>query len=165
MLLSKRFTLISGLALLLAVPGFTKDKGFNGKWVIDKNASTASFEIPDNLIQQIKEKGSEEVIQTTWREPGNGIAPLPLLGIMVTTMTFKLNGEDAINEIGPFKQASKTTLSANQQITEYTALVNGENVTGKWVRSLSPDGKQMTLELTQESGGKNSQGKLVFNRK
>src|SRR6476619_334532 len=165
MRLSKRFVLFSSLAVLLALPVAAKDSGFNGKWVIDKSASTASFEIADNLTQQSKEKGSDLTILSTWREPANGIAPLPMLGIMTTNLTLKLNGEDAINEIGPFKQASKTTRNGNQLVTEYTALVNGENVTGKWVRTLSEDGKQMTMELTQQSGSKNNQGKLVFNRK
>jgi hypothetical protein len=165
MRLCKRFTFISGLFVVLALPVLAKDRGFSGKWVIDKSASTASFEIPDNLTQQIKEKGSDVSILTTWREPGNGIAPLPLLGIMTTNLNLKVNGEDVINEIGPFKQASKTTQNGDQLVTEYTALVNGENVTGKWVRSLSSDGKQMTIDLTQQSGSKNSQGKLVFNRK
>ncbi len=162
---SKRFVLISGLATLFALPVLPKDNGFNGKWMIDKSASTASFDIPDNLMQQIKEKGSDISILSTWREPGNGIAPLPLLGVMTTNLNLKLSNEDAINEIGPFKQASRTTRNGNQLITEYTALVNGENVTGKWVRTLSADGKQMTLEITQQSGSKNNQGKLVFNRK
>ncbi len=152
-------------AALMALPALPKNDGFNGKWMIDKSASTADFEIPDNLMQQIKTKGSDMSIQNTWKEPKNGIAPLPLLGIMTTNFTLNLDGKDQINEIGPFKQASKTTRSGNTLVTDYTALVNDENVTGHWVRSLSEDGKQMTLELTQTSGAKNSKGKLVFRKK
>lgn len=163
--MSKRFLLIPAVAVLFALPALPKDDGFTGKWILDKPASTASFDIPDNLMQQIKKKGSELTIQTTWREPANGITPMPLLGIMVTDLRLSVDGQDVTNEIGPFKQASRTTMRANTMVTDYTALVNGEQVTGQWTRTLSDDGKDMTLAIDQKSGSKSNQGKLVFHRK
>jgi hypothetical protein len=153
------------LSALIALPVLAKDDGFNGKWVIDKNASTANFEIPGQLTQQIKTKGSDLMILTTWREPTNGIAPLGLLGVMTTNLKLNLNGQDATNNIGPFKQVSKTSHSANQMVTDYTAVVNDDQVTGHWTRTLSGDGRQMTLEIDQKSGSQNNQAKLVFHRK
>jgi hypothetical protein len=150
---------------MAAAPVLPKDSGFNGRWLIDKKASTATFEIPDNLMQQIKTKGSDLMIQTTWREPQGGMAPLPLLGVMTTDLKLNLNGQDESNDIGPFKHVSKTTQNGNQMMTDYTAVVNGDTVTGHWTRTLSDDGKQMTLEINQKSGSQTNQGKLVFNRK
>ena len=147
------------------MPAVPKDEGFAGKWVIDKGASTASFEIPDQLTQQIRNKGSELTILTTWREPQDGLAPLGLLGIMTTNLKLSLDGQDATNDIGPFKQVSKTTQNGNQLVTDYTAVVNGEQVTGRWTRTLAADGKQMTLDIDQKSGSKSNQAKLVFLRR
>jgi hypothetical protein len=160
-----RLFLLFALTALFALPVLPKDDGVSGKWVIDKNASTASFEIPDQLMQQIKKKGSDLAILTTWREPNNGMAPLGLLGIMTTNLKLNLNGQDETNEIGPFKQVSKTTQTGNQLITDYTAVVNGEQVTGHWVRTLSEDGRDMTLEIAQKSRSQNNQAKLVFHKK
>jgi hypothetical protein len=165
MCVSKHLLLISALALVAAAPAFPKDSGFNGKWVLDKSASTASFDIPDNLMQQIKTKGSELDILTTWREPANGIAPMGLLGVMTTNLKLNVNGEEERNQFGPFNQVSKTTVNGNQILTDYTAMANGQQVTGHWTRSLSGDGRQMTLEITQNSGAQNNQAKLVFHRK
>src|ERR1035441_5732385 len=153
------------LSALIALPVLAKDDGFNGKWVIDKNASTANFEIPGQLTQQIKTKGSDLMILTTWREPMSGIAPLGLLGVMTTNLKLNLNGRDATNNIGPFKQVSKTSHNANQMVTDYTAVINNDQVTGHWTRTLSGDGRQMTLEIDQKSGSQNNQAKLVFHRK
>jgi hypothetical protein len=164
----KRFVLIFALAALFVSPVLPKNDGFSGKWIIDKTASTASFDIPDQLTQEIKTKASNLVIMTTWREPQNGMAPLGLLGIMTTNLRLNLSGQDETNEIGPFKQVSKTTQSGNQLITDYNAAnasTNGEQVSGRWTRTLSGDGRQMTLEITQTSGSQSNQAKLVFNRK
>jgi hypothetical protein len=147
------------------LPALPKDEGFAGKWVIDKGASTATFEIPDQLTEQIRTKGSDLTILATWREPHDGLAPLGLLGIMTTNLKLNLDGQDVTNDIGPFKQVSKTTQNGNQLITDYTAVVNGEQVTGRWTRTLAEDGKQMTLDIDQKSGSKSNQAKLVFHRK
>ena len=163
--MSKRFLLILVVTVIFALPALPKNDGFNGKWMLDKNASTASFDIPDNLMQQIKAKGSTLDILTTWREPANGIAPLGLLGVMTTNLKLNLKGQEDRNQIGPFNPVFKSTQNGNQIVTDYTAFSNGQQVTGHWTRSLSGDAKQMTLEITQNTGAQNNQAKLVFQRK
>ena len=161
-----RLLLFAGFAALLAVPAVSKDTGLEGKWVIDKNASTANFEIPDNLTQQIKIKGTDVSVQTSWREPKNGIAPLPLLGIMINDLKMTADGQEQRHQVGPFVQLTKTTLEGNQLVTEYTAASEeGKSVEGRWTRTLSPDGKQLILEITQNGSGQNAQGRLTFKRK
>lgn len=160
-----KFVLVLVSSVLLALPAAAKNDGFNGKWVIDKGSSSANFEIPDNLTQQIKTKGSDLVILTTWREPANGIAPLGMLGVMTTNLKLSLDGQEQTDNIGPFKQVSKTSQNANEIVTDYNAVVNGEQVTGHWTRTLSDDGREMTLQIDQKSGSQNNQAKLVFHRK
>lgn len=158
--------LLAGVAALFAVSVPAKDNGFEGRWVIDKSASTANFEIPDDLTQRIKVKGSDVSFQTTWREPKNGIAPLPLLGIMISDLKLAADGAEQRNQVGPFVQLTKTTIDGSQMVTEYTAASEeGKSVAGKWTRSLSQDGKEMILEITQNGSGQNAEGRLTFKRK
>lgn len=143
-----------------------KDDGFGGKWVIDKNASTATATIPDNLTQQIRKKGSELQIESYWREPKGGLAPLALLGIMTTKLSLGLDGKETTNYIGPFKHFSTTTQNGNTLVTGWQAVVNDQNVKGQWTRTLSEDGKMMTLDIQESTDdGKNNSGKLIFKKK
>ncbi len=153
------------LTALVALPAFPKDEGFNGKWVVDKNASTASFDIPDNLTQKIQEKDNKLAIESTWREPKNGITPMPLFGVMVSKLKLSLDGQETRNDVGPFQQLTKSTKDGNSVVTSYTAVMNGDTISGKWKRTLSDDGKRMTLEIDQKSPSRTDQGKLVFKRK
>jgi hypothetical protein len=153
-------------AIAVTVPCGARDSGFEGTWVIDKNASMASFNIPEKLTQKIKQNGEELTIQTTWREPKDGMAPLPLLGVMVTELKLKVDGQEERKQVGPFEQVSTTTQNGTEMVTEYTAASEeGKSVSGKWTRSVSPDGKHMTLEITQTGSGQNANGKLTFRRK
>jgi hypothetical protein len=161
----KRFLITAAIALFLAGPGLTNETGFDGTWVIDKDASKATFEIPASLTQKIRQDNDEMVIVTTWREPRDGVSPLPLLGVMVSELRLKTDGHEQRGQVGPFAQASKTTVNGGVAETEYTAAVHGQTVNGHWKRTLSPDGRQMQLEITQSGSGQSAQGTLVFKRK
>jgi hypothetical protein len=162
----KRYMSIALAALASILPVLAKDAAFEGRWIIDKQASSANFDIPDNFTEQIKMKGNDVSVQSTWREPKNGVAPLPLLGLMVTDSKLKADGKEQRNQVGPFVQITKTNINGNEIVTEYNAgSQEGKTVSGKWVRTLSDDGRQMTLVITQTGNGPNSEGKLVFHRK
>jgi hypothetical protein len=50
--------------------------------------------------------------------------------------------------------------------TDWHAVVNGDPVEGKWVRTVSDDGKQTTLQITETSTkGQTGNATLVFKRK
>jgi len=50
--------------------------------------------------------------------------------------------------------------------TDWHAQINGDEVQGKWVRTLSDDGKQTTLQITESSTkGQNGNATLVLKRK
>lgn len=142
-----------------------KDKGFSGKWQLDKNASHASEPL-DDLRQDIKQGDSDVIIQSRFPEPANGIAPLLYLGVMTTALRLTTGGQEITNQIGPFLHVSKTTLDGNKMTTEWHAEINGDPVEGKWVRTLSDDGKQLTFEITESSTkGQKGEATLVLKRK
>jgi hypothetical protein len=155
------------LACVLCVAGWAKTSGFDGKWELQKDQSTATASIPDGLQEQIKQRGSEMVIQSRWHEPPNGITPLLLLGVMVSEVKLNTDGSQTTSQIGPFAAATTTKQDGDNTLkTEWQATVNGQSVTGHWVRTLSSDGKNMTLDIQQQSGdGKTGTAKLVFKRK
>lgn len=156
-------TRICLIAVLAAGLVLAKD-AFEGKWVIDKGASTATCDLPESLWQKIKKKGDGYNVETSWREPRNGVAPLVLLGILVTELKL---GADVSNLIGPFLQQSKTTVNGNQMVTEWNAVVNKQPVKGQWTRTLADDGKSMTLDIQESTpeDGKSGAAHLVFKRK
>lgn len=155
----------SGLLLgaMLTVSVWAKDDGFTGKWILDKEASTATADIPDNLRQEIKKKGDGYQVETSWREMKTGMAPLALLGIMTTLLKL---GPDVTNQVGPFMQKSQTTIDGNRMVTNWTAVVNGQGVKGQWTRTLGDDGKSLTMDIQESTDdGKSNTGKLVFKKK
>lgn len=167
----KRWNRVCGLVLLGGVLAVClaakdpKDQGFAGKWVMDKKNSHGS-EMLGDLRQDIKQNGSELTIQSRFPEPASGVAPLLYLGIMATAVSLKTDGQETINEIGPFKHISKTTLDGNKLTTEWNSTINGDAVQGKWVRTLASDGKHMTLEITESSThGQKGDATLAFTRK
>jgi len=140
------------------------NRAFDGKWVLDKHANnTGTDPVPGDLQQRIKSNGNNVVIESVFKEPANGIAPLLYLGIMVTDMKLNTDGSQAVNQVGPFMQTSKTTIDGNKMDTEWVAKhTSGEVVNGHWTRTLSDDGKHMTLEI-KESSSKGQSGNATLN--
>jgi len=139
--------------VLAAAATVGSSNGFDGKWVLDKKAAnTATVPPPDDLRQNIKASGGNISIDTTFKEPNNAITPLLYLGIMVTNIKLNADGSETVNQVGPFMQTSKTTVDGNKMDTEWIAKhTSGEVVNGHWTRTVSDDGKHMTLEIKESS--------------
>ena len=138
--------------------------GFEGKWVLD-GGSTGDEPVPVNLVQNIKQHGSNFDIQSTFAEPQDGVVPLLYVGIMTTNLTLSTDGSEQQNQIGPFQQASKTTADGATMTTEWRAVIKGDDVTGKWIRTLDGDGRHMTMAVQESSKGEDHQATLKFRRK
>ena len=142
-----------------------KDEGFSGKWALDKR-SPRPGDAPNNLDTRIKQDGSGLTVESTFKEPENGVVPLVYLGLMTTKVRLNTNGQEQENIIGPFTMTSKTTMNGNQMLTEWAANVKGDQVQGHWTHTLSDDGKRMTLEIQESSTqGQHSEVTLYFARK
>lgn len=159
--------LLTGMLALLLPALVAKDQtGFEGKWKLDSKKSQSIGQAPDGLTEEIKMDGTQVVIRSKYMEPKNAIYPISMLGLMTNEIKLNADGSDVTNSIGPFSHTSKTTLEGNKMTTEWAAQVEQGKVTGKWVRTLSADGKQMTVEVhTEEPGGKVTDSNLLFVRK
>jgi hypothetical protein len=157
---------------LLAAAGSTS-RSFEGKWVLDKKSSGAAG-APQDLTQQIKMDGSQMIIRSKFAQPKNGIYPLLWVGIMTEELALTTDGSEASKSIGPFQMRAKTNQDGNALVTRFTANMEngsapgqkGGSVEGEWLRSLSDDGKQMTLQIKNKaSDGRVLNTTLTFNRK
>ena len=162
-----RLAIFVGMALLTVsrVPLGAESSAFNGRWVLDKNQSQGS-DLPLGLEQRVKQSGPEITIESKFNEPPTGVVPLVYLGIMTTTLKLDANGQEVQNQIGPFQQASKTTVNGNQMETEWRAMVKGDEVTGHWVRTIADDGKSMEMAIQEKSTqGQHGEATLRFVKK
>ncbi len=150
----KRIFLFTAVTLALASAASNgPGRSFDGKWVLDKKANnTATVTPPEGLQQRIKLSGNDIMIDSVFKEPPNAIAPLLYLGIMTSSLRLAADGSETVNQIGPFMQTSKTTIDGNKMDTEWVAKhTSGDVVNGHWTRTIAPDGKHMTLNVTESS--------------
>jgi hypothetical protein len=161
-----RFLCLS-LLLCATLAARSSDSPFEGKWVLDKKQSADLDGAPDIREMEIKSDGNGYVVKSKYLEPKNGIYPLLWLGVM--SYEFKLNGDgsETVNLLGPFKHQSKTTIDGPKMTTDFQAANEaGEAVSGKWIRTVSGDGKTLTWEIhTKASDGRTLDKTLTFRRK
>ena len=139
---------------------------FEGKWKLDKN-KTQAVGAPQDLECEIKADGANGlVIKSKYREPKNAMYPLMWVGIMTYELELTTDGTEKVTQVGPFAHNSKTRVEGNKMITEFVASNDTGKVDGQWIRTLSDDGKEMTLQvLTNASDGRKLDQTLVFKRK
>jgi hypothetical protein len=152
-------------ALAIAPLLFAGPTGFEGKWVLDKNKTHATG-APEDLQIEMKQNGPVLMIKSKYREPKSAVYPLLWVGIMTYELDLTTDGTEKVNQIGPFAHNSKTRIEGNKMITDFVASDGPGKVDGQWIRTLSPDGKEMTLQvLTSASDGRKLDQTLVFRRK
>lgn len=152
-------------ATFLGAAGDTSNP-FLGKWEIDKKKTKATG-APEQLQMEIRKSGDNGLlIKSKYQEPRNAIYPLLWIGIMTYELPLSADGSEKQNQIGPFMHVSKTVLEGTTMTTDWTAKADNTDVQGKWIRTLSPDGKEMNLEIVAKaSDGRNMDQILVFRRK
>jgi hypothetical protein len=153
------------LALTVMPLLFASETGFEGKWVLDKHKTHATG-APEDLQIEMKQNGPILTIKSKYREPKSAVYPLLWVGIMTYELDLTTDGTEKVNQIGPFAHNSKTRIEGNKMTTEFVASNGPGKVDGQWIRTLSPDGQEMTLQvLTTASDGRKLDQTLVFKRK
>ena len=159
------FALMGVLSIGAALPA-SSPNSFEGRWAMDKKGSPSGNTAPGNLVQQIKVDGNNVTILSKYDQPKNGIYPLFWVGIMVEKLDLVTNGSDVTNHIGPFLHVSKTTQEGPKMVTDWTANIDPGKVDGQWIRTLSADGREMTLEIHgKASDGRTMDSTVIFHRK
>lgn len=131
--------------------------GLEGKWVMDSKRIPSGTFAPAHLIQEIKMNGGQVIVESRYEEPKNGIYPIFWVGLMTQKLQLSTDGSEVMNQVGPYAHKSKTTLEGNKMVTEWVAVNDPGQVQGQWIRTLSGDGKEMTMNLK----GKASDGRVI----
>ncbi|MGH9632737.1 MAG: hypothetical protein ACRD7E_30910 [Bryobacteraceae bacterium] len=153
-------------AILFPAPAAGQAERFEGNWEMDRKRSPDAAGAPDNLKQEIQVNGDQVVIRSDFKQPEDGVYPLLWVGIMVTQdLKLSNNGQQVENQIGPFAHVSRTKIDGKSMVTEWTAAHEGGSVNGKWTRTLSAGGKELTLDIyAKSSDGRVLNKKLLFKR-
>ncbi|MBC8167086.1 MAG: hypothetical protein H7Y20_14605 [Bryobacteraceae bacterium] len=139
---------------------------FIGKWEIDTKKTQAAG-VPGDLKTEIRKSGDHAiVVKSRYQEPKTSVYPLLWVGVMAYELPLNTDGTERQNQIGTFMHVSKTTFDGNAMTTDWRATIEKGNVEGKWIRTLSPDGKEMTLQIVAKaSDGRQMDQKLIFKRR
>ena len=166
-MLSRRYFLPLFFAIAgLAIGADGPLGAFEGKWKLDKKKTQVKGG-PEDLEMEIKADGSSGlVIKSKYREPKSNIYPLMWVGIMTHELPLSSDGSEKTNQIGPFAHVSKTTVDGKKMTTDWRAAMETGHVEGQWIRTVSDDGKEMTLQvISKASDGRNMDQTLVFARR
>ena len=167
MRLAKSLILLFTIAFGILTVASAKDNpdSYSGKWVLDKQAARPG-DAPNNLETKMKQDNSGITMESSFKEPDNGVVPLLYLGVMTNKLHLATDGQEQQTQIGPFMAVFKTTMDGNKLSTDWKAQINGDPVEGHWVHTLSDDGKHMTLEIKESSThGQHAEATLNFVRK
>jgi hypothetical protein len=139
---------------------------FVGKWELDKKKTNAVGAPKDLKMEIEKDGGNGIVIKSQYLEPENAVYPLMWVGIMTTQLPLSIDGSEKKNQIGPFAHVSRTQVEGNRMTTDWKAVNEGQGgVEGQWIRTVSPDGKEMELTIiSKASDGRNMNQTLYFKR-
>ena len=170
-----------GTAKALSTPEPQTD--FSGRWELDKSQSDLPSPFPDNLVEIIDQHSSE--FGWRWKfkmasssndwNPNKPIA-VSLFALMVPDFSTTTDNKVTVQQFGPGQVRSKTHWEGNNLVTDWTLERNSEfqgkqhltiAVTGRWVRSLSPDGNTQTIQIAARDPVRNLDGvaKAVFVRR
>jgi hypothetical protein len=88
------------------------------------------------------------------------------VGIMTYELPLSIDGSEKTNQVGPYTHVSKSSVDGNRLITDWKATMENGAVEGQWIRTVSPDGKEMTLQIiSKASDGRNMDQTLVMRRR
>ena len=86
----------------------------------------------------------------------------------VRTTTYKLDGTESVNTTGRGESKSKVRFEGGSLIIETTSTFNGQNgpvtTSSKEVRTLSADGKVMTITTTRQTPNGETTTKQVYDK-
>jgi hypothetical protein len=100
---------------------------YSGKWILDKH-SPRPGDAPNDLETRIKQDNSGITIESSFKEPDNGVVPLLYLGVMSNKLHLNTDGQEQQAQIGPFMAVFKSTLDGNKITTDWKAEIKGDAV-------------------------------------
>ena len=137
---------------------------FSGEWRVVSATGTTT---PEEFTMQVTQSSTSLHVTAHWAEPANGQYGLTLLGLTTPDVILSTDGREDLNQVGPFVLHARTLWSGARLITNWnTSESLGASFQGQWVRFLSADGHEMTIEIhANSSKGQHSDAVLKFQRR
>jgi hypothetical protein len=136
----------------------------SGTWELVSAVGTTP---PDRFVMQVNQSSTTLRVNSYWNEPEKGEYGLTLIGLLAPELTFSTDGREDLNQAGPFVIHSKTRRNGARLVTTWgTSELMGISFRGQWVRSVSDEGRESTLEVHADSSqGRRSDATLRFRKK
>jgi hypothetical protein len=156
------------LAMVLAV-GLRAQQGrpdFSGQWKLDITRTQTPAELPG--MEQTIEHKEPSLKWSTKISTQDGSAMLPpfLMGIADPEGNLITDGKEIIRTVGPFERRSRSEWQGQRLVTTWSVKTPQDPPHGKWIRSLSADGKTQTVDIEFQSEMMGTiQAHLVFSRR
>ncbi|MGC2063054.1 MAG: hypothetical protein WA610_08745 [Thermodesulfovibrionales bacterium] len=143
----------SGSAIALGNPDFS------GTWALDLDKSDTGQGRPSAMAAK-----AQKVILFIKQTP-TALATTRKMGERSETSTEKLDGSESVNK-SPSGQDIKSTnrWEGSTLVTKSIMPAGQGNVESSFVRSLSADGKVMTIDMTMKTPSGVSKKKLIYNK-
>ena len=142
----------------------TTPPDLSGEWEL---VSAVGMTPPDEFVMKTDQSATTFRVHSRWKEPWNGEYGLMLVGLLTPELTFAIGGGEDLNQSSPFVIHSKTQWRDARLLTTWnTSELFGVSFEGEWVRSVSADGGESTLEIhAKSSQGRRADAVLLFRRK
>jgi hypothetical protein len=136
----------------------------SGEWEL---VSAVGTTLPDGFVMQVNQSSTTLRVHSHWMEPENGEYGLTIVGLLAPELIFSTDRREDLNQAGPFVIHSKTRWSGTRLITKWsTSELMGVSFEGQWVRSVSADGRESTLEVHADSSPRrHSDASFKFRKK
>jgi len=158
-----RLLLASFLVIASVLAQAPAHPDFSGHWQL---ASATGTTPPGNLALDIEQATTAIQIKAAWQEPPGGSYGLTTIGIVTPLARFTTDGQEDLNQVGPFVFHSRTRWDGARLVTSWnTSEFQGHAFKGTWTRALSAGGRELTLEIAaSDSGATSTRAVLVFHR-
>jgi hypothetical protein len=163
--------LIAAIGIIVLAAAFWRGRAqeagvpdFSGEWQLVSATGTVP---PDGFVMQGKQSSTALQLNARWTEPKNGEYGLTLIGLTTPEVILSTDGREDLNQAGPFVLHTRTRWDGARLITSWnTSEFLGVRFQGQWVRFLSPDGHEMTIEIhATSSKGQHSEAALKFHKR
>jgi hypothetical protein len=133
---------------------------FSGEWRVVSATGAAP---PDGFVMHVQQSSMALRITEQHQDAQTG---LTLLGLTSPEVSLSTDGREDLNQAGPFVLHVRSQWSGARLITNWTTSEYlGVSFQGQWVRFLSADGREMTIEIhANSSKGQHSDAVLKFQR-
>ena len=156
---------LTALAILWTVRAQrTSHPDLTGVWELVSASGTTT---PPGFVMRATQSDGSLRVASEWTPPEDGKYGLTLIGVTVPQAAFSFNGSEDVNQAGPFVVHSNTRWEGPRLVTAWnTSEFRGTSFKGTWTRSLSEDGRTLTLQISADSSeGKHSEAVLKFSKR